>query len=376
MAWNQPGNRNNDPWRGKDPNREVQAFVDRLRGMFGGGPGRTGGGSDFNPLYPVLGLLLVWLVFNSFKLIDERERGVVLRFGEFSRMMEPGANFKLPWPIERVVVVQAQEVAAVEDQMLALTRDENLVEIGYNVQFQITDPQAFLFGTREPRDLLQQITESAVREAIGNADLETALNRRDTLTPSVQTTVQAALDRNRTGLTVSQFGLPVAAPPAPVKRAFDDVIAAEQDAQRFQEDAKAYEGQVVPQARGQAARMIADATGFREAVVARAEGEAQRFTLLLAEYQQAPDVTRKRLYLETMQHVLSRNPRVLAGSEGNTLLLQMPSGTVAAPVAAAGGAMPDPLLRPEIQAAAAATAADAARPPRPAARDARQEGTR
>jgi membrane protease subunit HflK len=378
MAWNQPGNRNNDPWRGKDPNREVQAFVDKLRGMFGGGSGRggaSGGGSDFNPLVPVLALLAVWVVFNSFKLIDERERGVVLRFGEFSRMMEPGANFKLPWPIERVVVVQAQEVAAVEDQMLALTRDENLVDIGYNVQFQITDPEAFLFGTREPRDLLQQITESAVREAIGNADLETALNKRDTLTPNVQATVQAALDRYRTGLTVTQFGLPIAAPPAPVKRAFDDVIAAEQDAQRFQEDAKAYEGQVVPQARGQAARMIADATGFREAVVARAEGEAQRFSLLLAEYQQAPEVTRKRLYLETVQQVLSRNPRVVAGSDGNTLLLQLPPGATTAAPAPSTAAVPDLLARPEVQAAAAAATTDAARPPRPAGREPR-EGSR
>ncbi|GIX39133.1 MAG: hypothetical protein KatS3mg128_0182 [Silanimonas sp.] len=182
MAWNQPGNRNNDPWRGKDPNREVQAFVARLRGMFGGG-GAGRSSEAFNPLPLVAGLLLVWLVFDSFKMIDARERGVVLRFGEFSRMMEPGANFKLPRPIERVVVVQAQEVAATSDQMLVLTRDENLVEIGYNVQFQITEPKDFLFGTRDPRDLIRQITESAVREAIGNADLDTALNRRDTLTP-------------------------------------------------------------------------------------------------------------------------------------------------------------------------------------------------
>jgi len=372
MAWNQPGNRNNDPWRGKDPGREVQAFVDRLRGMFGGSAGRGsggdsgGGGREFNLLYPVLALLAIWVVFNSFKLIDERERGVVLRFGEFSRMIEPGANFKLPWPIERVVVVQAQEVAAIENPMLALTRDENLVDIGYNVQFQITDPEAFLFGTRAPRDLLQQITESAVREAIGNADLETALNRRDTLTPSVQATVQGALDRFRTGLTVTQLGLPAAAPPAPVKRAFDDVIAAEQDAQRFQEEAKAYEGQVVPQARGQAARMVADATGFREAVVARAEGEAQRFTMLLAEYRLAPEVTRTRLYLETMQMVLSRNPRVFAGSEGHTLLLQLPAAPGSPLTAPATSAVPELLVRPAIQAAAAG---EPARPARPGGRE-------
>lgn len=354
MAWNQPGNRNNDPWRGKDPNREVQAFVDKLRGMFGGGggAGRARNEADgFNPLYLIGGLLLVWVVFNSFKLIDARERGVVLRFGEFTRMMEPGANFKLPWPIERVIVVQATEVAAVSDQMQVLTRDENLVEVGYNVQFQITEPRDFLFGTRQPRDLIQQITESAVREAIGNADLETALNKRDTLTPDVTKAVQTALDNYKTGLSVTQLGLPMAAPPTPVKAAFDDVIAAEQDAQRFQNDAKAYEGQVVPRARGQAARTLAAANGYREAIVARAEGEAQRFELLLTEYRKAPEVTRKRLYLDTIQLVLSRNPRVVAAADGNTLLLQLPS-TTGTPTTEA--APPNLLTRPDVQAAAAA----------------------
>ena len=370
MAWNQPGNRNNDPWRGKDPNREVQAFVDKLRGMFGGGSGR-GGSGDFNLLFPIIGLVLVWLVFNSFKLIDERERGVVLRFGEFSRMMEPGPNFKLPWPLERVVVVQAQEVSARDDEMLVLTRDENLVTIGYNVQFQITDPEAFLFGTRAPSDLLQQITESAVREAIGNADLDTALNKRDSLTPAVRETVQTALDRFRTGLSVTQLGLPVAAPPPQVKAAFDDVISAEQDAQRFQNQAQAYEGQVVPQARGEAAQTLAAANGYREAVVARAEGEAARFNLLLAEYRKAPEVTRKRLYLETVQQVLSRNPRVVAGSDGNTLLLQLPTpGTTAAGTTST----PDLLSRPDVRANAADAAQSQSRAARTDGRALREGG--
>lgn len=369
MAWNQPGNRNNDPWRGKDPNREVQAFVDRLRGMFGGsssGDGRSGDG--FNPLYLIGGLLVVWLAFNSFKLIDERERGVVLRFGEFSRMMDPGPNFKLPWPIETVFVVQAQQVRAESAQMLVLTRDENLVQIGYNVQFQIIDPERYLFGTRGAQGLLKQITESAVREAIGNADLETALNRRDTLTPRVRDAVQGALDRFGTGLAVTQLGLPIAAPPAPVKAAFDDVIAAEQDAQRFQNEAQAYEGQVVPGARGQASRTLAAAQGHRDAVIARAEGEAQRFSLLLAEYERAPEVTRRRLYLETMQEVMARNPRVMVGSQGNTLLLQLPAhaGPPAAPA----------LTQAAIQAAAQAQQTATTPPEPPRARTPAREGSR
>lgn len=257
--------------------------------------------------------------------------------------------------------------------MLALTRDENLVEIGYNVQYIITNPEDFLFGTRTPRDLLQQFTESAVREAIGNADLETALNKRDELTANVQKVVQDALDKYRTGLTINQLVLPVAAPPAAVKAAFDDVIAAEQDAQRFQNVAQAYEGQVVPRARGQASRTLAAANGYREAVVARAEGEAQRFELLLAEYRKAPEVTRKRLYLETVQQVLATNPRIIAGASGNTLLLQptVPSGAAAA---GDGSATPPLLSRPEVQ-AAAIEASESARPARPTDRELR-EGSR
>ncbi|MBS3959295.1 MAG: FtsH protease activity modulator HflK [Xanthomonadaceae bacterium] len=368
MAWNQPGNRGNDPWRGKDPNREVQAFVERLRGMFGGGSGSGGGrpGEAFNPLYLVVGLLVVWLLFSSFRLIDERERGVVLRFGEFNRMMEPGPNLKLPWPFETVFVVQAQQVMAESAQMLVLTRDENLVEIGYNVQFQIIDPERYLFGTRGAEDLLRQITESAVREAIGNVDLDTALNRRDTLTPQIRELVQGALDRFGTGLAVTQLGLPVAAPPAPVKAAFDDVIAAEQDAQRFQNEAQAYEGQVVPEARGQASRILAAAQGHRDAVIARAEGEAARFALLLDEYERSPQVVRQRLYLETMQEVMTRNPRVLLGSQGNTLLLQMPGGAAAPPA---------PVVAQAAAQAQAAAATETPRPPRAAERPVR-EGSR
>ncbi len=327
MAWNTPGGKNPDPWRGKDSNNEVQAFLDKLRGMFGGGGsgGRDdGNNSGFNPLYLIIGLFVVWLMFNSFKLIDARERGVVLRFGEFNRIMEPGLNFKLPWPIERTRVVESDSVSALSDSMLVLTADENIVEIGYNVQFRIDGPQDYLFGTRDPDNLLQQLTESAVREVIGKATLEAALNRREDLVPVARDEIQQSLQRLNTGLLVVNLSLPQAKPPAPVKQAFDDVIAAEQDAQRFQEEARAYQGQVVPDARGQAARTIAEATGYRDAIIAKAEGDAERFTLLVSEYRKAPEVTRKRLYLETMQEVLRRNPRIFAGADNNTLFLPMP----------------------------------------------------
>ena len=182
MAWNQPGKGDQEPWKGKDPGNEVEAFLGRLRGMFGGsggGRGRgRGGPGGFNPVPWVLGLFGIWLVFNSFQLVNERERAVVLRFGEYNRIMEPGPNFKLPWPIESVTTVEATQIEPVSDRMMVLTRDENLVQVQYNVQYLIVDPQAFLFGTRDPRGLLQQTTESAVREVVGNATLDVALYNR------------------------------------------------------------------------------------------------------------------------------------------------------------------------------------------------------
>lgn len=367
MAWNQPGGGNKDPWKGKDPGNEVEAFINRLKGMFGGGSGsggRSGGNQpqgSFNPLPWLLALFGIWLVFNSFKLINERERAVVLRFGEYNRIMEPGPNFKLPWPVETVSIVEATQIEPVTDRMMVLTRDENLVQVQYNVQYQITDPEAFLFGTREPRILLQQTTESAVREVIGNASLETALYNRAGLVASAQDALQDALEKYHTGLTVTQLALPDARMPDEVKDAFDDVIRAEQDGIRVQEEARAYASQIVPVARGDAARILAEAEGYREATIARAEGDAQRFTLLVDQYRRAPEVTRKRLFLETMQEVLANNPKVVAADNGNILYL---------PVGAARGertpAPADaPIVRlPSTQVEPATTTPDNGRTPR------------
>lgn len=337
MAWNQPGKGNQDPWKGKDPGNEVEAFLNRLRGMFGGGGGPGGRGrapGAFNPLPWILGLLGIWLVFNSFKLVNERERAVVLRFGEYNRIMEPGPNFKLPWPIESAYTVEATQIEPVSDRMMVLTRDENLVQVQYNVQYQITDPEQFLFGTRNPRDLLQQTAESAVREVIGKAPLDIALYNRANLVEDAQAGLQAALDKYRTGLTITDLSLPDARMPDEVKDAFDDVIRAEQDGIRVQEEARAIASRIIPEARGNAARILAEAQGYRDATIARAEGDAKRFSLLAAEYRRAPEVTRKRLFLETMQDVLSRNPKVLAGDDGNILYLPV-GGTPARTPAAA-----------------------------------------
>lgn len=336
MAWNQPGKGKRDPWNGKDPRSEVDAFVNRIKGMFGGGRGgssRGGGdsGFGFGPLVWIAVVVAIWLVFNSFQLLDERQRGVVLRFGQFDRIMEPGPNFKWPWPIERVYKVEATQVKTVSDQVRVLAKDENIVQIDFNVQYLISDPRQFLFGGRDPEDTLKQAAESAVREVAGTNVMDTILYERGKLTVEARQKLQVSLDDYRTGLQVTDFNLQDARPPAEVKEAFDDAISAREDRERAENEAQAYASKVVPEARGAAARLLEEAAGYKASITARAEGDAQRFGNLAAEYRKAPEVTRKRLYLETMQQVLARNPKVVAGSENNILYLPIDGASTRAP---------------------------------------------
>ncbi|KAA2285746.1 FtsH protease activity modulator HflK [Arenimonas fontis] len=323
MAWNTPGKGNKDPWKGRDSGNDVDAFLNRLKGMFGG-DGRGNGGQSaggFNPAPWVLALVAVWLVFNSFKLMDERQRGVVLRFGEFNRIMTPGPNFKWPWPIETVRIVDATQVVEVTDEVRVLTRDENLIDIKFNAQYRREDPRQYLFGSVDPEQTLRDAAESAVREVVGRSDMDTVLFDRAELIIAAQERLQESLDFYRTGLRVVNFNLQDARPPEEVKQAFDDAIAAREDKNRIVNEARAYASKVLPEARGVAARMRNEAQGYREATIARAQGAAERFTLLAAEYRKAPEVTRRRLYLETIQEVLANNPKVLASDDGNILYL-------------------------------------------------------
>jgi membrane protease subunit HflK len=333
MAWNQPGKGNQDPWKGKDPGNEVEAFLNRLKGMFGGGSGGGGRGSaaanGFNPLPWVIGLVGIWVVFNSFKLMDERQRGVVLRFGEFNRIMTPGPNFKWPWPIESVTIVDATAVVEVTDQVRVLTKDENLIDIKFNAQYSRTDPRLFLFGSVNPEATLKDAAESAVREVVGRSNMDTVLFDRAELVIAAKERLQESLDIYQTGLTVINFNLQDARPPEEVKQAFDDAISAREDKNKFENEARAYASKVVPEARGRAARLRTEAEGYRAAVIARAQGDAERFSLLAAQYRLAPEVTRKRLYLETMQEVLRSNRKVVSGDDGN--ILYLPVGGAASP---------------------------------------------
>jgi membrane protease subunit HflK len=319
----------------------MDGLLQRLRELFGGS----------NPLGWLLPLLVLLVLFNSFKLVDERQRGVVLRFGKFDRIMTPGPNFKFPWPMESVTMIDATSVEKLDDQVRVLTRDENVVDIKFNAQYVVRDPKLFLFGFRDDlsvdgrisqgRETLQNAAESAVREVVGNNDMDTVLFERSKLIAEARQHLQDALDQYQTGLQVTNFTLENARPPEEVKPAFDDAISAREDKNRIESEARAYASKIVPEARGAAARIKAESAGYRTSTIAKAEGDARRFTLLVEQYRKAPEVTRKRLYLETMQQVLANNQKVMSGRNNN--ILYLPLNGASAP---AGGAVPATQLPP------------------------------
>ncbi|NLB58685.1 MAG: FtsH protease activity modulator HflK, partial [Gammaproteobacteria bacterium] len=252
-------------------------------------------------------------------LVAERQRGVVLRFGQAVRILQPGPSLKLPWPIERVVKVDATGIRTFTNTVPVLTRDENIVVVSLNVQYRVGDPELFLFGTRDATRVLEQVAQGVVREQVGRADLDTVLGARGPLAAVAAKQLQDSLDIYRTGLIVTELNLQDARPPDQVKPAFDEVNSAQQVQESLINEARAYAARIVPEARGEAARTRTVAEGYKTAEVARATGDATRFSLLLDEYRNASEVTRKRLWLETVQQVLADN-RTVVGGDGRQLI--------------------------------------------------------
>ena len=330
MAWNTPGNNNEsnsgggnrNPWKPRQSGRgggggAFDELIERLRGFGGGG----GAGS---PLRWVPVVLVVILLLNSFVLVAEQQRGVVLRFGAFHRVMTPGPNFKLPWPIESVVKVNATQIMTHSESVPVLTSDENIVQVEINVQYRISDPKLYLFGTRDSEEVLKQAVVSSVREQVGRSTLDTVLGARDALSVAARQSVDKSLKAYRTDLVLTELNLPNARPPEAVKPAFDDVNSAQQDKDRLISEARAYAAKIVPEARGQAARIRTVAEGYKTAEIARATGDATRFTQLVQQYRGAPEVTRKRLWLETVQSVLSQNRKIVGGDSRQLLYMPVP----------------------------------------------------
>ena len=332
MAWNEPGNGQRDPWSNKRPSGGNQGLDDalkRLRARLGkhGGPGGI--------ITIVLALVLAWLLLSSATVIDARQAGVVLRFGQYSRTLPPGFHFKLPQPVETVTKVETTRVRSLQDSVRMLTRDENIITIDFTVQYQVSDARAYLFAVDDVEDTIAAASEAAVRSVIGRSDMDTILSGEGAaLVGEAGQALQKTLDGYHCGLQVTAVSFQNVSPPAEVKDAFDDVNKAREDKQSIENNAMAYANKVVPVARGDVSRIAAEAAGYKAERIARAKGDAERFSLLLKEYKAAPEVTRKRLWLETMEQVMAGNRKVIDGSNGRTII-NLPPAPAASPAAAA-----------------------------------------
>ncbi|MBL3599433.1 MAG: FtsH protease activity modulator HflK [gamma proteobacterium endosymbiont of Lamellibrachia anaximandri] len=340
MAWNEPGGGNKDPWSGKggdqgppDLDEVVKKLQDKFGGMFGGGGGKGGksngsdsGGGISGPGGVGIGaialvLLVIWMATGIY-IIEPAERGVILRFGAYSETTQPGPHWHIPYPIEEVYKVNVDQITSFRHKATMLTRDENIVDIELTVQSRIQDAGDYLFQDQNPEKTIRDAIETSVREVIGKSDLDFIMTEgRSKVAADIKLKAQNMLNFYKTGLEITSVNTQPAKPPEQVKSAFDDAIKAREDKERLENKAEAYANEIVPQARGEAARKIADGKAYRDRVIAEAEGEVSRFLAVLKEYEKAPRVTRERLYIDAVETVLSQSSKVMLDTkEGNSLM--------------------------------------------------------
>ena len=333
MAWNESGNGKN-PWdRGggnsgpPDLDTILRDWQRRLGGLFGGRSGRDGGssGSSGSMLTILFALVVIGWAATGLYRVEDAERAVVLRFGEYTATTQPGLRWHIPWPVESVEKVNVAEIETFSNQTRMLTKDENIVVVDMVVQFLRPDPVTYLFQVRNPEDTLNDISESAIREVIGKSAVDfVLLEGRAEIALQTQAVIQEALDEYNTGLVVTKVNLQDTNFPSQVEAAVQDAIKAREDKERLAFEAQTYANDIVPKARGEAARRLQDAEAYRARVVADAEGESSRFEKLLVEYTAAPEVTRERLYIDAIEQVYSQSSKILLDAEGSGNLLYLP----------------------------------------------------
>ena len=349
MAWNEPGKDDKDPKDNKDPwggghggedgppdlDEVVKNLQAKLAAIFGGKKsGGTSGGGKGSPnlgnagFLAMIGLLaLVYAAFNSFHVIDASERGVVLRFGAYITTLEPGFRIRWPRPIEEVIKINVTKIKPLKHNDLMLTKDENIVEIELAVQYKIKDVKNYLFNVNKPDLTLLQATEASIRYVIGHSDMDFVLTEgRGPIADDTMKLIQDTLDQYKSGLLVTSVNMRGAKPPEQVKSAFDDFNRASEDKVTLINEAEAYEYEILEKSTGKASRLTEDALAYKARVTAQAEGQASRFEQLLVEYEKAPAVTRERLYLESVESVLSRNKKIFLDTGSGDKILYLPLG--------------------------------------------------
>ena len=331
MAWNQPGGQNN-PWGrrpgqgGPDLDEKVKSWQRKLESLLRPGQGGEGGSSLLALV--VLFAVVVWLV-SGFYQVGAAERGIIQRFGRFVYIHEQGAGWHMPWPIETVKKVNVASVNSSEYKSRVLTRDINLVDLRFTVQYKLVDPLKTAFRVRDPESTLREVSESAIREVIGQSNLEDVLvgATRPQVTRRASVLIQRILDAYNTGIEVTTVNLTDVQVPEPVVPSQRDSNKAEADKDKAIAEAQATANGILPVAQGNANRRLQIAEANRAKAIALAEGEAARFSQLAAAYARAPEVTRERLYLETMERVLAHSSKVIVdtkqGGGGNLIYLPL-----------------------------------------------------
>jgi membrane protease subunit HflK len=320
----------------------LKKFNQKLGGLFGSSGGGSGSGpSGKNMLSGGFALaaglgVSVWLA-TGFYIVEEGKKGVELRLGKYTQTTSPGPRWHWPYPIETVEVVNVQNNRAIEvghrnnqktkvkEEALMLTEDQNIVDVQFAVQYTLKSPEEYLFNNRDPDEAVRQVAETAMREIVGKSKMDFVLYEgRGDIASRARVLMQAILDRYKTGILISTVNLQNAQPPEQVQASFDDAVRAKQDRERLKNDGESYANDILPKAKGMAARLIEEGNGHKQRVIANAQGDASRFIQVLAEYEKAPGVTRERMYLDMMQQVMQSTSKVYLDQKGGQNLLYLP----------------------------------------------------
>ncbi|MCP4494052.1 MAG: FtsH protease activity modulator HflK [Gammaproteobacteria bacterium] len=338
MPWNEPG-KDKDPWgqRNNDGPPDLDELFNNLKKKFGGafGSGGKGKGKGSQPPsepgnlsgivgFVIIALLVVWGLTGIY-IIDEGWAGVETRFGSRTTVTQAGPHWHMPYPVEDVEKVNVADIRTARSKAKMLTSDENIVVMSIEVQYNIKDAQAFAFEVRDPDLTLQQTAETAIREVVGINDMDLIITEgRAVVGSATKEIMQQILDNYNTGINVVTVNMDEAQPPEEVQDAFNDAIKAREDEQRIINEANAYRNDVVPKARGEGEGLLEQAEAYKTRVIKSAQGETSRFDQLLAEYQRAPEVTRERLYIDTLESVLARSPKVMIDIDNGNNLMFLP----------------------------------------------------
>ncbi|MFB2862441.1 FtsH protease activity modulator HflK [Aeromonas sp. MdU4] len=332
MAWNEPGNngKDRDPWGNNGKNQGPPDLDEMLRkvsrrfgGLFGGG--KSGGDvGRFGISIALVVAVVVWVV-SGFYTIREAERGAVLRFGKFSHIVEPGLRWK-PTFIDQVIPVDVESVRSLPASGFMLTQDENVVRVEMDVQYRVVNPEQYLFSVTNADESLGQATDSALRYVVGHTRMDDVLTTgREKVRQETWQVIDGIIEPYQMGLQIVDVNFLPARPPEEVKDAFDDAISAQEDEQRFIREAEAYAREVEPKARGSVKRLEQEAEGYKSQIVLKAKGEVARFNELLPQYQAAPELTRNRIYLETMEELYQQANKVVVDMPaGNNSMIYLP----------------------------------------------------